>query len=1057
MPQTPEQFAKSVVKAGLSSPDDLKTMWSALPTGARPKDGEAFARLLVEQGKLTEFQSEELLGSGQTPLVLGDYVLLSKIGAGGMGQVFKARHRHMKRMVAIKLLPNSLTQNAEAVARFQREVEAAAKLSHPNIVQAYDASMQRGVWYLVMEYVEGTDLWSLVKQEGPLTPEQAVICLTQAAQGLRYAHRQGVIHRDIKPANLLLDAQGTVKVLDMGLARLESAEPLQQHLTGSGLIMGTVDYMAPEQALSTRNADARSDIYSLGITLWYLLTGKPLYDGEAAVQKLMAHQQATIPPLTDACSSASPELQAVFARMAAKPPADRFQSMNELISAFAACPEGVGVRSEAAPSSIVGSATIVGGIKSTSSGLEQTLVAVAASPMQADTIGVTAADVGTDPQTQASLPAIATAIKPPIKTPVKTSAPRLGRTPRWAIGAALGGGGLLVLLAAVVYFFQTKDGVIRVEISDPGIEVAIKGTDIHLKQADNGKDVKVSPGDKTLVIERGDFKFESDKLVLKNKDTVTVRVALIAGNIEVKQGGKLIGQGKLPGEKPTPEPAAGEAVDRDVATWLHDRKVAMYLIVDEKLIKVLPENPLPEGPFTIKEIGNPDWTMTDSDASDRDLEKFTRLTAFHGGYLPLKSTHRWAALWAKMPTITTINAFQSEITDEDLAALARLPKLYYLSLHLCQNVTGKGIRALAGCPSLGSLNLDGEMLGKGAYTLADVQALQDALPSCRITQNNAEPIPGLKRPSPSSIAPPLAVAPFDADQARKHQTIWANYLKVPVEFENTLGMKFRLIPPGEFLMGADPGFDLATLSTIGDEKEVLPLVAKDVSPQHKVRLTRPFYLQVNEVNIGLYKRLMGKLPENNDETKPESPVKSNVTLREATAFCNALSEAESKTAAYQTVDGKLKWNADANGYRLPTEAEWEFACRAGTTTMWFFGNDPGRDGERTLKLQDYQSFFSGRDVKANPFGIIDLYGGAGEWCFDRRTPYRADDVTDPFTPPEDEVGVSRGGSGFAGGGKELSTNNSWARTPRPDVPFAPLWQGLGRVVLPIAPPKSASR
>jgi serine/threonine-protein kinase len=190
---------------------------------------------LVQQGRLTEFQSQELLSGSGTPLVLGDYILLSKIGSGGMGQVYKAQHRHMDRLVAIKLLPAAMTRDEPTVKRFQREVKAAARLSHPNIVHATDASVQRGVWYLVMEYITGRDLSNLVKERGPLPVPQALDCLLQAARGLAYAHGQGVIHRDIKPANLLLDEKGTVKILDMGLARLEnSSDAVDHQLTHTG-------------------------------------------------------------------------------------------------------------------------------------------------------------------------------------------------------------------------------------------------------------------------------------------------------------------------------------------------------------------------------------------------------------------------------------------------------------------------------------------------------------------------------------------------------------------------------------------------------------------------------------------------------------------------------------------------------------------------------------------------------------------------------------------------------------------------------------------------------
>lgn len=329
-----EQFAKLVIAAGLSSADDIKALWNSLPAGTKPKDGETFARLLVERDKLTPFQADELLAATGMPLVLGDYVLLAKIGAGGMGQVFKAQHRHMERLVAIKLLPAALTKDDDAVRRFQREVKAAAKLSHPNIVQAHDASVQRGVWYLVMEYVAGRDLASVVGGAGPLPIAQALDYIRQAAVGLSYAHENGVVHRDVKPANLLLDKKGVVKILDLGLARFDGQAVAEEGLTASGLVMGTVDYMAPEQAFDTHTADARADVYSLGCTLFRLLTNRNMYEGETLVQKLMAHQQRAIPSLSAARPDVPATLIPIFERLIAKQPAERYQTMAEVVAAL---------------------------------------------------------------------------------------------------------------------------------------------------------------------------------------------------------------------------------------------------------------------------------------------------------------------------------------------------------------------------------------------------------------------------------------------------------------------------------------------------------------------------------------------------------------------------------------------------------------------------------------------------------------------------------------------------------------------------------------------------
>jgi len=210
---------------------------------AEPVEATELARQLVRQRHLTLYQALSICEGKTEGLVYGDYVILDRLGGGGMGQVFKARHRRMKRVVALKILPPETVSSAHAIERFEREMEAAARLSHPNIVTAYDAGEDHGVHYLVMEYVDGTDLSYLVKRNGPLPAATTVRYIIQAARGLEYAHGEGVVHRDIKPANLLLDKGGVVKILDMGLARLEKPADdngfagTQAELTQDGSVM----------------------------------------------------------------------------------------------------------------------------------------------------------------------------------------------------------------------------------------------------------------------------------------------------------------------------------------------------------------------------------------------------------------------------------------------------------------------------------------------------------------------------------------------------------------------------------------------------------------------------------------------------------------------------------------------------------------------------------------------------------------------------------------------------------------------------------------------------
>jgi eukaryotic-like serine/threonine-protein kinase len=274
-------------------------------------------------------------------------------------------------------------------------------------------------------------------------------------------------------------------------------------------------------------------------------------------------------------------------------------------------------------------------------------------------------------------------------------------------------------------------------------------------------------------------------------------------------------------------------------------------------------------------------------------------------------------------------------------------------------------------------------------------------------------------------------------------------------------MKFMLIPPGEFLMGVDPAeIDIQSLNIVKEDLvELFHRLIEDASPRHRVRITKPFYIQAEEVSIGQMQKVLGKLPTGVTDNRPNSPVTGNITLFEATEFCNALSKLEGKSIAYHSTNGKLSREMESNGYRLPTEAEWEYACRAGSSTIWFFGNDPHGTKGDSGTLIEYERFLAGANTKANPFGLFDLYGGSTEWCFDRRAPYTADDATDPYTEPEGDVGVARGGSSTAGGGKDTVSINSFARAPWPGFAFEKKWYGMGRVVLPIemkAPPREHS-
>ncbi len=332
----------------------------------RFSDVRTLAKYVVQRGWLTVFQVNQLLIGRAQDLIYGPYHILDRLGEGGVSQVYKAWHTTKNCVVALKVIREELLSNPEAFARFQREMHAVARLSHPNIVSAVDSELVGQTNFFAMEYVEGTDLGKLIQLTGPLKFPHACDYIRQASLGLQHAHEHGLVHRDIKPANLLLTGlsktpgppvpppgggrppggsgqipelgKGVVKILDMGLARLRQTGGISDNpvaLTMEGAMMGTPDYLAPEQARSAKDADIRSDIYSLGCTFYYLLAGQPPFPGNAVMQKLFQHQKEDPKPLENVRSNVPPELPPILKKMMAKHPAGRYQTPGEVAQALA--------------------------------------------------------------------------------------------------------------------------------------------------------------------------------------------------------------------------------------------------------------------------------------------------------------------------------------------------------------------------------------------------------------------------------------------------------------------------------------------------------------------------------------------------------------------------------------------------------------------------------------------------------------------------------------------------------------------------------------------------
>lgn len=322
-------FVRRSLHAGLLKIDDIKKVVASLMTSDVNFTAERIADGLVGADLLTQWQARKLLAGKARGFYLGNYRLLRPLGKGGMGIVFLAQHAVMNRLMALKILPPEATKDQRRVERFKEEARASAQLEHPNIVQAYDFADSDGKLYIVMEYIEGVDLQRAVSRDGVMSSAAALDAILQTTDGLAHAHQRGIIHRDIKPSNLLLRDDGIIKVSDMGLARIGFSGTAEGD--SPNRLTGTADFVAPEQAIDSKTVDARADIYSLGCTWYYLLTGKAPFPAKTVAQRLANHQTAAIPLVSQSRSDCPAQIVELIQRMMSKRPEDRPASAAELL------------------------------------------------------------------------------------------------------------------------------------------------------------------------------------------------------------------------------------------------------------------------------------------------------------------------------------------------------------------------------------------------------------------------------------------------------------------------------------------------------------------------------------------------------------------------------------------------------------------------------------------------------------------------------------------------------------------------------------------------------
>ncbi|MGV3484326.1 MAG: serine/threonine protein kinase [Planctomycetaceae bacterium] len=334
---TSERFLEIVEKSRLVEPralDEFKAKLREKYGDTLPADASKIAAAMRKEGLVTEWHTDKLLTGKYKGFFLGRYKLLGHIGSGGMSSVYLAEHTRMHDKRAIKVLPRTRVKDATYLARFQLEAKAIASLNHPNIVSAFDIDNEGDTHYIVMEYVDGVDLQVLVRRDGPLDPGTAAQLLAQAADGLAHAHQRGVIHRDVKPANLLLDNDGRVRLLDMGLALVAAQDNESLTVAHNENVLGTADYLAPEQALNSHKVDHRADIYGLGCTLYYLLTGRPPFPEGTLAQRIAKHQSEMPTPIKKLRPDCPGEIEGICVKMIQKDPQYRYQSAADVAEAL---------------------------------------------------------------------------------------------------------------------------------------------------------------------------------------------------------------------------------------------------------------------------------------------------------------------------------------------------------------------------------------------------------------------------------------------------------------------------------------------------------------------------------------------------------------------------------------------------------------------------------------------------------------------------------------------------------------------------------------------------
>ncbi|NQV26316.1 MAG: SUMF1/EgtB/PvdO family nonheme iron enzyme [Rhodopirellula sp.] len=1005
------------------------------------------------------------VASDAPPTRFGRYKILQELGRGAMGAVYLAQDEQLDRKVALKIPQFGGAMSADLLERFYREARAAGNLRHPGICPVYDVGELDGQHYITMAYIEGRPLRDFTKSSKRQEGKQVARVVRKIAMAMAEAHEHNVVHRDLKPANVMIDKKNEPVVMDFGLAR--RATEAEERLTHTGTVIGTPAYMSPEQVDGdNENVGPQSDIYSLGVIFYELLAGELPFQGNLmSILKQIALKDPR--PPVELHSDIDATLQNLCLKMLAKEAKDRPESMEQVAKELSDWLQGRHAPTD--ESGVLETSRVPGQKRKKGQAVEAT-------------------DPMTVPGLARSEP-IAEEFPSAVDMSVTTQHPRAsifrGGPPKNQKRLLWGGlGGLAILLAGIIFFVRVGKYDVQIKLDDPAITLSVDGETLNINN--DGEVIKLSAGEHKLQLEKDGLKTHVEEFTVTKDGKTALTAVVVNGKLDgllnnekpkreispkiadmkpgvssspvatgpasapspaitpLDEGGAYPGKSALsfperkesyvevPGlaSKLMGELLRDKKLDLTIEFWLkrdrqkispHDHYAGWsdsYLFVRSAAGSAYVEG----GEWGGR--GAPPVQFYNATAPTRTLKNeavWTHVAAvlinptenrlFIDGKLVDKKAAEWG--WAGSVDPFQLMAQASGMMGETrVSTVARYdqdftPEFNFktdkdtLALYHFDEGQGDVLKDSSGN------NHDGKIVGAKWAKLASTAKTNAGSPG-------SGRVPGA---TGSASAPPPAVAPFDAATAKQHQQAWADYLGVPVEKEVELpgGAKvaFMLIPPGEFLMGSTEE-ERAWAAEESKSKNLAEFTLKWIEsegPQHAVRITRPFYLAKYETTQGQWQSVMNANPSKY-KSGSDYPV-HDVSWHDVQTFLTKVNESPGHR------DFELV---------LPTEAQWEYSCRAGTATRWF-------SGEIEADLEAYANVNVNRQFpvgtkKPNPWGLYDMHAGLSEWCHDDLGRYSSTATVDPVGSTESRHRALRGGQPAV---PSVSLRSAARHPEKPDV------------------------